>query len=55
MCLDGTRVDSTRSSECYETGHDLWYSGKHRWHGSNIQVLADPTGFPVWVSGVEPG
>lgn len=24
-------------------------------HGGNIQVLADLTGFPIWVSGVEPG
>ena len=33
---------------------DLWWSGKHRHHGGNIQVLADPAGFPIWVSGVRP-
>lgn len=55
VCLDGTLIASTRSSERSENGHDLWYSGKHRHHGGNIQVLADPTGFPIWVSGVEPG
>ena len=46
--LDGTLIATTdRSSERSETGHDLWYSGKHRRHGGNIQVLTDPTGFPV--------
>jgi hypothetical protein len=33
----------------------VWYSGKHKRHGGNIQVLTDPTGFPVWTSEVEPG
>jgi fatty-acid desaturase len=28
-------------------GADLWWSGKHRHHGGNIQVLSDPTGFPI--------
>jgi hypothetical protein len=34
---------------------DLWYSGKACEHGGNIQALSAPTGFPLWVSGVEPG
>jgi DDE superfamily endonuclease len=34
---------------------DLWRSGKHRHHGGNIQVPADPAGFPIRVSGVRPG
>ena len=55
VCLDGTLIESTRSSARSEAGHDIWYSGKHRRHGGNIQVLTDPTGYPVWTSPVEPG
>ena len=33
----------------------LWYSGKHRAFGGNIQFLATPDGFPLWVSPVLPG
>jgi hypothetical protein len=55
VCLDGTLVPCTRVSAPSEAGHDLWYSGKHKQHGGNVQVLTDPTGYPVWVSDVEPG
>ena len=55
VCLDGTLIPSTRSSAPSESGHDVWYSGKHKQHGGNIQVLTDSTGYPVWVSDVEPG
>jgi len=55
VCLDGTLISSTRSSARSEAGHDVWYSGKHKRHGGNIQVLTDPTGFPIWTSQVEPG
>jgi DDE superfamily endonuclease len=34
---------------------DLWYSGKAHCHGGNIQAVMAPTGFPLWVSPVEPG
>ena len=34
---------------------DLWYSGKAREQGGNIQTLSSPTGIPLWVSDVEPG
>ena len=34
---------------------DLWYSGKARAHGGNIQAVPAPDGFPLWVSEVEPG
>jgi hypothetical protein len=54
-CLDGTLIECTRVSAPSNAGHDLWYSGKHKTHGANIQVLADPTGWPAWVSDVEPG
>lgn len=55
VCLDGTLIESTRVGTASDAGHDLWYSGKHHTHGGNIQVLTDPTGFPVWTSPVEPG
>jgi hypothetical protein len=54
-CLDGTLIASTRSSTPSQAGHDVWYSGKHKRHGGNIQVLTGPTGYPEWVSDVEPG
>jgi len=44
--LDGTLIASTRSSAPSEAGHDVWYSGKHKRHGGNIQVLTGPTGYP---------
>jgi hypothetical protein len=34
---------------------DLWYSGKAHRHGGNIQAVARPDGFPLWVSPAEPG
>ena len=34
---------------------DLWYSGKAHRHGGSIQAVLAPDGFPLWVSGVEPG
>jgi hypothetical protein len=56
LTLDGTLIQTDRvSTKKQETGHDLWYSGKHKKHGGNVQVLCDPKGFPVWTSPVEPG
>jgi hypothetical protein len=55
VCLDGTLIPCTRCSARSEAGHDVWYSGKHKRHGGNIQVLTGPTGYPEWVSEVEPG
>lgn len=55
VCLDGTLIASTRSSARSGAGHDIWYSGKHKRHGGSIQVLTGPTGYPEWVSDVEPG
>jgi hypothetical protein len=56
VTLDGTLV---RTDRCRvknpESGHDLWYSGQHRAHGGNVQVVCDPAGFPVAVSDVQPG
>jgi hypothetical protein len=53
--LDGTVIRTGRSSHPGPNGADLWWSGKHKHHGGNIQVLSDPTGWPVKkVKGVEP-
>jgi hypothetical protein len=53
--LDGTLIETDRARARGENGHDLWYSGKHKQHGGNVQVLTEPGGFPVWTSPVEPG
>lgn len=56
LCLDGTLIATDRCSATNpDTGYDLWFSGKHKHHGGNIQVLCDPTGYPAWTSPVEPG
>jgi DDE superfamily endonuclease len=55
LCLDGTLVPTDRVAARAEAGHDLWFSGKHRRHGGKVQVLSDPSGFPLWVSDVRPG
>jgi len=56
VVLDGTLIPTDRCrTKNPDTGHDLWFSGKHRAHGGNVQVVCDPDGFPVAVSDVEPG
>jgi hypothetical protein len=56
VTLDGTLIETDRCrTPNPDTGHDLWYSGKHSAHGGNVQVVGDPTGFPVAVSDVQPG
>jgi hypothetical protein len=56
VVLDGTLIRTDRCRvQNPESGHDLWYSGKHRAHGGNVQVVCDPDGFPVAVSDVQPG
>jgi hypothetical protein len=56
VTVDGTliRTDRCRTKNP-DTGHDLWFSGKHKAHGGNVQIVGDPTGFPVAVSDVQPG
>lgn len=34
---------------------DLWYPGKARRHGGNVQAVIRPDGLPLWISPVEPG
>jgi DDE superfamily endonuclease len=55
LCLDGTLIPTDRIAARAERGHHLWYSGKHHAFGGNVQVIFDPTGFPLWVSQVYPG
>jgi hypothetical protein len=56
VVLDGTLI---RTDRCRvknpDTGHDLWFSGKHKAHGGNVQIVCDPDGFPAAVSDVQPG
>jgi DDE superfamily endonuclease len=55
LTLDGTLIHIDRVNERKDDGDHLWYSGKHKAQGGNVQILADPNGFPVWSSEVEPG
>jgi hypothetical protein len=59
VILDGKVFSADRGGEktTSVTGNliDLWFSGKAHEHGGNIQALSAPTGFPLWVSDVEPG
>jgi DDE superfamily endonuclease len=56
VTLDGALV---RTDRCRvknpDTGHDLWFSDKHKAHGGNVQIVGDPDGHPVAVSEVQPG
>src|SRR5947209_10012259 len=56
VTLEGTliRTDRCRVKNPH-TGHDLWFSGKHRAPGGNVQIVSDPDRHPVAVSDVEPG
>jgi hypothetical protein len=56
VLLDGTLVSTDRIATPGPTrGVDLWWSGKHRHHGGNIQVVSAPDGWPLWTSQVRPG
>jgi hypothetical protein len=50
LVLDGTliRTDRVKADRPY-------FSGKHRVHGMNVQVIAGPDGTIVWTSGALPG
>ncbi|WP_368501921.1 transposase family protein [Corynebacterium sp.] len=55
VCLDGTLIRTDRvASKNPKNRHDLWYSGKHKAFGGNVQVLTDENGYPLWVSPVSP-
>ncbi|WP_166666051.1 MULTISPECIES: HARBI1 family protein [Pseudonocardia] len=54
--LDGTLIRTDRSRALGPNVRvDLWWSGKHRHHGGNIQALTAPDGWPLWTSQVRPG
>ncbi|GAA0843106.1 hypothetical protein GCM10009525_58370 [Streptosporangium amethystogenes subsp. fukuiense] len=50
LVLDGTliRTDRVKADRPY-------FSGKHRVHGMNVQVIATPDGTILWTSGALPG
>jgi DDE superfamily endonuclease/Helix-turn-helix of DDE superfamily endonuclease len=50
VVLDGTLIPVDRLA-----ADRPFYSGKHRRHGMNLQVIASPDGGILWVSGALPG
>ncbi len=50
VLLDGTLVPINRVA-----GQRRYYSGRHRRHGVNVQILADPFGRLIWASPPLPG
>jgi hypothetical protein len=54
VILDGTllRIDRVGMTSGYDRA---FYSGKHKCHGLNVQVIADPAGRLVWISPPLPG
>lgn len=54
VILDGTLLRMNRVG--MGSGRDRpYYSGKHKAHGMNVQVIADPAGRLVWASPALPG
>ncbi len=54
VILDGTLLRIDRLAMA--SGNDRpYYSGKHKVHGVNVQVIADPAGRLIWASPVLPG
>lgn len=50
VVLDGTLIPIDRVA-----ADRPYYSGKHKKHGMNVQVIAAPDGTPLWTSGSLPG
>jgi Helix-turn-helix of DDE superfamily endonuclease/DDE superfamily endonuclease len=50
LILDGTLIPIDRIAE-----DRPYYSGKHKRHGVNVQVLTDPKGRLLWASAALPG
>ncbi len=54
VIIDGTLLRIDRVG--MRSGRDRpYFSGKHKAHGVNVQVLADPTGRLIWASPALPG
>jgi hypothetical protein len=52
VILDGTLIPIDRIGGSKDR---RYYSGKHKRHGVNVQVLADPRGELIWASPALPG
>lgn len=55
VILDGMLVSCDRVAGLADNSNDLWYSGKHKHFGGNVQFVAAPDGTQLWVCDVEPG
>lgn len=53
--LDGTVVRTDRICAPDPNSADPWWSGRHKHHGGNIQVLSGPDRWPLWTCGCAPG
>lgn len=53
--LDGTVIRTDRVAAPGPNGADLWWPGKHKHHGGNVQAISAPDGWPLWVAAVRPG
>lgn len=54
VVLDGTLVRIDRVAMA-SRGDRVYYSGRHKAHGLNVQTLADPAGHLIWASPPLPG
>ena len=50
VIVDGTLIPADRLA-----ADQPFYSGKHKKHGMNLQVIASPAGDILWISGALPG
>lgn len=55
LCLDGTLVTIDRVDARKPDGRHLYYSGKHKTFGVNVQVIATTGGDVLWVGDGSPG
>jgi hypothetical protein len=53
--LDGVVIPTDRVKTPGPNNADLWWSGKHKHHGGNVQVVSAPDGWPLWTSEGRPG
>jgi hypothetical protein len=54
VIVDGTLISIDRVGMRAKTDRP-YYSGKHKRHGLNVQVLSDPAGRLIWASPALPG